>query len=192
MPGTPGSSLPLPAVFCLAARLLRQVLSHRHSQIAPKRPSRRTWQRVTRRAEKLACTRQPSEKGPTMLGTHSILVLAVALLGVCSVSGSEWAGKGSHVPACKGCGPRLHAATTAPVRHLTEPLWSADLPYKGSDVCMDLFYTNAPPCWSCRVLPCYSVILVSQKLLVGSTAANSPEPCNWITTKLSDACVRHS
>lgn len=183
VPWTPGLSLPLPAVFCLATRRLHPVLSHRHSQIAPKRPSRRTWQQVTRRAKKLACTGQPSEKGPTMLGTHSTLVLAVTLLGVCSVSGSEWAGKGSHIPACKGCEPRLHAATIAPVRHLIEPLWSADLGYKGLDVCMDLLCTNAPPSWSCCVLHCYPVILVSQKLPAGSTTADAPKPCNGITSK---------
>ena len=126
-----------------------------------------------------------------MLGTHSTLVLAVALLGVCSVSGSEWAGKGSHISACKGCGPRLHAATIAPVRHLIEPLWSADLGYKGSDVCMDLFCTNASSSWSCCVLHCYPVILVSQKLPAGSATADAPKPRNGITTKLSDPCVRH-
>ena len=111
-----------------------------------------------------------------MPGTHSILVLAVALLGVCSVSGSEWAGKGSRILACKGRGPRLHAATIAPVRHLIEPLWSFDLEYKGLNVCMDLLCTSPQPSWSCCVLHCYPVILVPQKGLVGPCTAYAPGP----------------
>ena len=39
--------------------------------------------------------RLPYRKEPTMPGRLSLLLLAAALVGVCSVTGSEWAGKGS-------------------------------------------------------------------------------------------------
>ena len=52
-----------------------------------------------------------------MPGPLCTLLLAVALLGACTVSGSEWAGEGPRVYLVTVGWLMLHAAAIAAVRH---------------------------------------------------------------------------